>query len=104
MILHQPATDEVISCFRVFMLYESRRYIVIKFFILFNTKMPTISSLFSKYTYNVALLYPAAFAISSIEVAAIPLSINKVDAADTMFSRCTLLGSFFLRPIRFSLQ
>ena len=37
-------------------------------------------------------------------VAAIPLSINKVDAADTMFSLCTLLGSFFLRPMCSSLQ
>lgn len=47
---------------------------------LFSTKIPIISSLFSKYTYKVALLYPAALAISSIEVAAVTLSINNTDA------------------------
>ena len=58
-----------------------------------------ISSLFLKYTYKVALLYPAAFAISSIEVDVIPFSINNTDAAAAIFSLCALIGSFFLRPI-----
>lgn len=63
-----------------------------------------ISSLFSKYTYNVALLYPAASAISLMEVAVIPFSINSTDAADAIFSLCTALGSFFFVPYTSPLQ
>lgn len=59
-----------------------------------KTSRPTISSLFSKYTYNVALLYPAAFAISLMEVAVIPFSINIPMPLTQYFLLCTALGSF----------
>ena len=64
-----------------------------------SVRRQTISSLFSKYTYSVALLYPAALAISSMVTAAVPRSRNSSDAAAAIFARWALRGSFFLRPI-----